>query len=170
MTRALSLFVCWSCFIWAAWQAPVTYIDMKQYLMRKHYRLVDFEVDSLRAVKSDDYQASAIGAVEGRHEEMGIGHFFLGSEILPAEAEARFSPGRHIRVYYNPEMSNFTFNSRTARFVSPERYERLTLSIQLRMIALVYGPLLLSLILWAVLRRYRRPMMSNKSLQRTREG
>ena len=66
-------------------------------------------------------------------------------------------------MYYNPAISNFTFNSRTARFVPPDRYERLTLSIQLRMIVLVYGPLLLSLIMWFVLRIYWPAMRPIKS-------
>jgi hypothetical protein len=152
--EALSLFVCWFCFIWAGWQIPITYINLKQNLFRDEYRLVAFEVDSLRAVKSDDYSATAVGSVEGKREEMGIGHFYIGGSILHADAEARFSPGSRIQVYYNPEISNFTFNSRTARFVPPARYARLTFAVQLRMLVSVYAPLVLSLILWAAVRRH----------------
>jgi hypothetical protein len=162
LAHALSLFVCGICFLWAGWQAPMTYVDLKQYLLKDQYRLVDFEIESLRVVNLDDYSATALGTVEGRHEEMGLGHFFLGSPILPAEAEARFPPGGHVQVYYNPDISNFTVNDRTARFVPPERFKRLTIWIQLRMILLVYGPLLLSLVAWLVLRRYWPSMTPNR--------
>jgi hypothetical protein len=156
VVETLSPFVCGLCFLWAGWQIPVTYIDLKQYLFRDEYRLVTFEVDALRAVKSDDYSATAVGRVEGKTEEMGLGHFYLGGSILPADAEARFAPGSRIPVYYNPAISNFTFNDRTARFVPPARYTRLTFAVQLRMLVLVYGPLVLSLALWAVVRRLNR--------------
>ena len=161
VVEALSLFLCGLCLIWAGWQVPITYIDLKQYLFRDQYRLVVFEVDSLRTVKSDDYSATAVGKVEGKKEEMGIGHFYLGGSILPANAKARFASGSRIPVYYNPQISNFTFNDRTARFVPPERYARLTFPVQLRMLVLVYSPLVLSFILWVAVRRHYKSLVRN---------
>lgn len=163
----LLVIICGACFIWAFGLAGTSYINLKQYLYRDTYRLVEFEVKQFRGVTGDlyaPYGAFVIGTVERRTEKMGLGHFYLRSEILPADAEQRFKPGTRFLVYYNPELSNFTINNRTARFVPPERYVHLTLAHHIKMLIAVYGPLMLSLLAWALAHRH------NKSLNRTRTG
>lgn len=91
---------------------------------------------------------------------MGLDHFYLRSQILPADAEKRFKPATRFLVYYNPELTNLTINDRTARFVPPERYANLTLGHQAKMLIHVYGPLVLSLLALALVHRH------NKSLAR----
>src|SRR5687768_14249244 len=99
----LLVIICGACFIWAGAHAPITYINFKQYLYRDTYRLVEFEVKEYRGVNADGYLAFVTGIVEGRTEEMGLGHFYLRQPILPADAENRFKPGTRFTIYYNPE-------------------------------------------------------------------
>jgi len=158
------IFISWISFCWAAVFSPWVYINTKQCLFKDQYRLVQFKVTSLKKTSGGhSYHAAAIGTVDGVEEEMALGHFYLGSDILPADVDKRFSPGTMVKVYYNPSISNFTANSRTARFVSPERYEKLNLEVCLKFLLRIYGPFILSLVLWIYFRKHNQRFLSDSA-------
>ena len=155
--------------IWAFPWTPIAYINVKQLIYKEHYKLVEFEIDELKLSCGDVCSASVTGTVNGIKEKMGIGHFYLYedilpevlSEILPADAENNFKKGDKIHVYYNPNLSNFTFNSKTARFISIERFQQLTLARTALMLAGIFGPLTFCALGWYMIRTH------NKSTQPT---
>lgn len=156
MMQNLIKLICFLGFIWALPFAPVSYINVKQYLYKNQYVAANFVVEKLNLKCNDGCSGSVEGMILGKHENMGIGHFYLSgnllpevaSAILPGDAENRFVPGSNFTVYYNPNLSNFTFNSCSARFVPEDRYMQLTGLSTIKMLAILYLPLLGSLLAW----------------------
>lgn len=162
MTQVLIKFMCALGFIWVFAFVPGSYINVKQYIYKDTYVATNFVVEKLKLKCSDGCSGSVEGTVLGKHEEMGIGHFYLKKdmlsevmpEILPGDAENRFVPGSNFIVYYNPNLSNFTFSSCSARFVPEDRYKQLTALSTIKMLVILYLPLLGSLLAWYLTSRH----------------
>ena len=162
MTQNLIKLSCALGFIWVFAFVPVSYINVKQYIYKDQYVAANFVVEKLNLECNDGCSGSVEGTVLGNNEKMGIGHFYLYedvlpeviSNILPGDAEKRFASGNNITVYYNPNLSNFTFSSYSARFVPEDRYKQLTAVSTIKMLAILYLPLLGSLLAWYLTNRH----------------